>query len=303
MKGSHSMDLNRLSVFLRIVEEHGVTLAAKKLGVPKSSVSRSLKLLEQELGTELLRRSSRKLTLTDAGTRLFNEASRALATITDVESQIVDLDSSVRGPIRITAPVDAGVWILSGIVAEFANLYPDVRIELSLSARVVDLVQEGYDLALRAGPIRDTSLIARPLPAASFILLASPEYLRTHTAPKAAADLSKHRCILFREFTGKGTWSLDGPNGVETVTVSGAIISDDFSVNRALVAAGTGIGLLPGFVFQAGCKDLVHIMPKYSAKAAPMHLVYPQSRYVARRVTLFRDFLLKKLGGKPIAKR
>ena len=297
------MDLNRLSVFLRIVEEHGVTLAAKKLNLPKSSVSRSLKLLEQEIGTELLRRSSRKLTLTDAGARLFTEASRALASIHDVEAEIVDLDAAVRGPIRITAPVDAGVWLLAPLLGEFSCAYPEVRLELSLSGRVVDLVSEGYDIAVRAGQIRDTSLIARPLARASFVLVASSGYLKQHGVPKSAKDLQQHRCVLFREFTGTGTWILDGPNGTETLSIKGAVVADDFSFMRALVLAGGGIALLPSFLYNKQDAALVHVLPKYSGQAPPLHVVYPQGKYMPRRVVLFRDFLLKSLGGKPIAKR
>lgn len=297
------MDLNRLSVFLRIVEEHGVTLAAKKLGLPKSSVSRSLKLLEQEIGTELLRRSSRKLTLTDAGSRLYTEASRALASIHDVEAEIVDLDAAVRGPIRITAPVDAGVWLLAPLLAAFSCTYPEVRLDLSLSGRVVDLVSEGYDIAIRAGQIRDTSLIARAVARVSFVLLASPDYLKKHGVPKLPKDLLHHQCVLFREFTGKGTWILDGPNGPESLSVKGAVIADDFSFIRALVVAGGGIALLPSFVYNKQDTSLVQVLPKYSSQAAPLHVVYPQGKYMPRRVVLFRDFLLKSLGGKPIAKR
>jgi DNA-binding transcriptional LysR family regulator len=297
------MDLNRLAVFLKIVEEHSVSSAAKKLGVPKSSVSRSLKLLEQELGTELLRRTTRKLVLTDAGQRLFTESSRALSSIAEVEAQIADDDTAVRGPVRITAPVDAGVWLLASMIAEFSKLYPNVRVELSLSARVIDLVSEGYDLAVRAGVIRDTSLVARAIRPIPMILLASQNYLQKHGTPKCPQDLAQHQCVLFREFGGRAIWRLEGPNGLEPTAVTGAIIADDFSFLRALATQGAGIALLPSFVLSAKDPTLVRVLPKYSVQSAPLHLVYPPNKYVPRRVVILRDFLLSKLGGKPIARK
>ncbi|UJR78573.1 LysR family transcriptional regulator [Sandaracinus amylolyticus] len=285
------MDLHRVAIFVKVVDERGFTAAARALDLPKSSVSRAVALLEQELGARLLRRSTRTVALTEAGAAFYERASRGLAAIAEAREVVVDLEATLSGPIRVTTAVDAGVWLLAPIIGAFIAQHPDVLVDVVLTGRVVDLVEEGIDLALRAGPIRDDTLVARRLPAVDFALVASRAYLDAHGAPKRVADLARHRCVLFRGVHGRATWTLEGPRGEESLEVRGAVNADDFTFAHHAVAAGAGIGLLPAFVGITG-GDVVRVLPKHSAPGAPFHLVYPSARYVPRRVAMFRDFLL-----------
>src|SRR5512132_2871378 len=157
------MNFNRIAVFVRVVDERGFTAAAQALGLPKSSVSRSVALLEEALGARLLHRSTRSVKLPEAGTAFYEQASRGLAGVEDAAAKVADLQAVVSGTLRITAPVDVGVSILEPVIARFVRRHPAVHFDVVLTGRLVDLVEEGFDLAVRAGPLRDGSLIARKL--------------------------------------------------------------------------------------------------------------------------------------------
>jgi DNA-binding transcriptional LysR family regulator len=292
------MDLNRAAIFVRVVDESGFTAAARALRLPKSSVSRSVALLEEELGARLLQRSTRKLRLTEAGQAFYERASRGLAGVQEAASAVADLQGLLRGPIKITAPADAGVWLLAPLVARFVADHPAVHIELALTGRMVDLVAEGFDFALRAGQLADSRLVARRLRAAALGLYASPAYLKQRGTPAKVAELVDHDCVMFRSERGRARWTLAGPDGPETLDVRGPIGADDFTFLQRMVAAGAGIGLLPGFLCQAGVEhgDLVRVLPAYALAAADFHLVYPSARYLPHRAAVFRDFLVDELG-------
>jgi DNA-binding transcriptional LysR family regulator len=292
------MDLNRAAVFVRVVDEGGFSAAARALRLPKSSVSRSVALLEEELGARLLQRSTRKVHLTEAGTAFYDRASRGLAGVEEAAAAVADLQGSLRGSVRITAPVDAGVWLLAPVVARFVALHPAVHVDVVLTGRVVDLVAEGIDFALRAGVLRDASLIARKLGRADLALYATPAYLARKGTPARPADLARHDCILFRPDRGRATWTLTGPAGVEEVEVGGPVGADDFSFVQRIVVAGAGIGLLPSFLCTdaASTGGLTRVLPEHRGPGGPFHLVYPSARYLPARATAFRDFLLAALG-------
>jgi DNA-binding transcriptional LysR family regulator len=292
------MDLNRAAVFVRVVDEGGFTAAARVLRLPKSSVSRSVALLEEDLGARLLQRSTRKLRLTEAGSAFYERASRGLAGVQEAAAAVADLQGLLRGPIKITAPVDAGVWLLSPLVARFVAEHPGVHIELVLTTRMVDLVAEGFDFALRAGVLTDSRLVARRLRASPLGLYASPDYLKQRGTPLKVIDLLNHDCVMFRPDRGRARWKLTGPDGEQTLEVRGPVGADDFTFLQRMVAAGSGIGLLPGFLCQAGVGrgELVRVLPDYTWAAGDFHLVYPSARYLPQRAAAFRDFLLQELG-------
>lgn len=289
------MDLNRVAIFVRVVEERGFTAAAKKLGLPKSSVSRSVALLEQDVGARLLRRSTRNVALTDAGAAFYERAAPALTAMSEAREAVVDLESSMRGPIRITAAVDAGVWMLAPLLAAFQTKHPEASVEVVLTPRVVDMVEEGFDLALRFGTLRESSLVARRLSPMSFELYASRGYLDAHGTPKRVADLAQHACLLFRAPTRRASWTLTGPKGDETVEVRGGLVSDDFSFVAQAARCGAGIALLPSFIAASTDGALVRVLPKYSQAGAPVHLVYASARHLPHRVAVLRDFLVEAL--------
>jgi DNA-binding transcriptional LysR family regulator len=292
------MDLNRVAIFVRVVDERGFTAAAKVLGLPKSSVSRAVSLLEQDLGVRLLQRSARNVSLTEAGTVFYEGVSQSFTAIQEAAAAVMELEAGLRGPIRITAPADAGVWVLASAVARFGRLHPGVHVDVVLTGRIVDLIEEGFDLALRAGPMRDSSLIARKIGTAATALYASSRYLARHGAPTQLAELAKHRCVLFRATRGRATWTLTGPNGPESVEVSGPLSADDFSFVQRTLQSGAGVGFLPVFIGdrEVARGRLSRVLPDHLVPGAPLHLVYPSTQHIPRRVAVLRDFLVERLG-------
>jgi DNA-binding transcriptional LysR family regulator len=291
-----TIDLNNVEVFVRVVELQGFTAAARQLGLPKSTVSRRVAVLEEALGVRLLQRTTRKLSLTDAGLTFYDHASRGLGALSLGAAAAAELQGAPRGTLRITAPVDLGGNFVAELVARFVRSHPDIRVEVELSSRLVDLVAEGFDLAIRAGRMRDSTLVSRRLGEIAAVLSASPAYLRRRPAPTTVPQLAEHDCLLFRQ-SSKARWSLEGPEGVEEVDVTGPISADDFSFIHRATLAGAGISLLP---YPSAAADLeqgrlVRVLPGYKAPNGTLHMVWPSSSHLPRKVGLFRDFVLEHL--------
>ena len=242
------MDLRRVAVFARVVEERGFTAAARALALPKSSVSRAVTLLEREVGARLLRRSTRGISLTDAGSVFYAKVAQGLAALGEAREDVVALEKELRGRIRISAPPDMAAWMLAPIVARFLDQHPAIVIESELTIRNVDLVEERFDLALRAHGVGDLSLAAKKLPPLESALYASPAYLARHGHPRRLADLARHRCVLFGAQAGGATWTLKGPRATESVQVSGSLSTNDYVFALETAAHAAGIALLPCFV-------------------------------------------------------
>jgi DNA-binding transcriptional LysR family regulator len=295
------MDLNRAAVFVRVVDEGGFTAAARVLRLPKSSVSRSVALLEQELGARLLQRSTRKVRLTEAGTAFYERAARGIAGVEEAADAVGDLQGTLRGRIRVTAPPDAGVWMLAPLVARFVAMHPGVHVELALTGRVVDMVTEGFDFAFRAAPMHDSSLVARKLAPVEVGLWAAPGYLARRGTPVAVAELAQHDCLMFRADHGHVRWTLLGPEGEQSVEVSGPVGADDFAFLQQMAIAGAGIALLPAFLCRAasGAGALTRVLPDRATRPGAFHLVYPSARYLPQRAVAFRDFILAELAEGP----
>lgn len=287
------MDLNRIATFVRVVEKESFTAAADALGLPKSSVSRSVARLEEDLGVQLLQRTTRKLSLTDAGREYFERARVALEGLDEASAAVTDMGKDPRGIVRVTAPVDLGVTMLSDIVARFVRQHASIRVDLVLTSRVVNMVEEGIDLAVRAGKLADSALVARRLASPGLALFASPAYVKRRGRPKKLADLAAQDCVLFRAPSMRATWILTGPNGEERVDVGGVVSVDDMLFARRAVAAGIGVGLLPRLPLGCHTEDIVRLLPDYELAAGALHLVWPSSRHVAARVAVFRDFLVE----------
>jgi DNA-binding transcriptional LysR family regulator len=293
----NGIDLNDVAVFVRVAEGSGFTVAARALGVPKSTVSRSLVRLERALGVRLVQRTSRSLALTDAGKAYYERVRGAVASVSDATADVVDMGTEPRGTIRLTAPVDLGQLLVAGVVASFGVKYPQVRFEVSLTSRVVDLVAEGFDLAVRASPLLDSSLVARKLGGADLGLFASPEYLERRGTPTKVADLATHDFVAFRTSATSGsTLVLTGPDGEERVETHGPIEADDLLFIERLVSQGAGIGLVP--IFFSACaseierQGLRRVLPKWALRGPDLAIVAPSARQEPRRVKLFREALL-----------
>jgi DNA-binding transcriptional LysR family regulator len=290
-------DLNHVAVFVRVVETGSFTAAAGALGLPKSSVSRSVSRLELELGVRLLQRTTRSVHLTDAGHAYYERVARALSGLREAQSAVSDMQATPSGVVRVTAAVDIGVNVLSSLVARFVRKHPGIHVEMVLTGRLLNLVEEGVDLAVRAGKLDDSSLVARKVGTLEARLLAAPGYLRRKGTPKAVAELGRHDCVLFRARRGRGSWELSGPKGVERVDVTGPVSADDFAFLRQMLLAGGGIGLVPWTTCAQDIERgrLVRVLSEYAAPGGALHVVYPSARYVPQRVALLRDFLVQGL--------
>jgi DNA-binding transcriptional LysR family regulator len=291
-----------VTAFVRVIEAGSFTAAAQTLGLPKSSVSRRVSALEKELRVRLVQRSTRRLVLTEAGRAYFERARAALAGLTDARTAVADMSQEIAGPIRLSAAPD-NTGMLAGLVAEFLGRHPKVQIDLVLTSRRVDLVAEGFDLAVRAGRLADSSLVARRLGTTDLRLFASPGYLRRAGRPRALGDLADHRFVLYGPPQERTHLTLTGPAGAETIQVDGPLIVNDLSFLADAVAAGVGIGLMPevyfGWLWKGGRRsprrDFVRVLPEHGVTGADLNLVSPPTAYEPARVALLRDFFTERL--------
>ncbi len=290
------MDLNRIAVFARVIEAGSFTAAAQSLGVRKSSVSRKVAALEKELGIRLLQRTTRKLSLTDAGRTYYRRTRDALTGLEEARQAAAALGAEPRGTVRLTAPGDLAAGV-APIVAAFTRAHPEVRIEVSLTARLADLVREGFDLAIRAGPLQDSSLLARKLADTELGLFAAPAYLAAAGRPRRVADLARHECVLYHSTGGTARWRLSGPKGEETVIVHGRVACDELAFVRAAVEAGLGIALAPLGAFAVPVRSgaAERILPSLAQRSAPVHVVWPSRSFEPAAVVLLREALVSQL--------
>jgi DNA-binding transcriptional LysR family regulator len=292
-----TIDLNDVAVFVRVIEAGSFSRAADQLGLTKSAVSRRLARLEEALGARLLHRTTRRSSLTEAGARFHQRAVHALAELSDASTEIDELALEPRGTVRVTAPPDLGSEYLAPLIARFTRRHPRIEVELSLSTRFVDLVAEGFDFALRGGVLRDSSLVARRIATTPLVPIASSRYLAKHGTPREPEDLSEHECILFGAEQGRARWTLIGPSGERTVSVTGRVRTDDLAFVRALTLQGAGIALLP----LVGAKPaitrgpLVRLLPEWHGPAGALYVLSPSARHVRQAVQLLREYLYVEL--------
>lgn len=290
------MDYNRVALFVRVVKAGSFTGAAAAAGLPKSSVSRSVARLEQDLGVRLLQRTTRKLALTEAGQAYHDAVSPSFATIEEADTAAREHGAEPRGTVRVSAAPDFGA--LASALAQFARQYPKIRVELSITSRYVDLVTEGFDLAIRAGRLEDSSLVARRIAATETALMAAPAYLRKRGKPRSVAELPAHDFVLYRAPGGRATLNLTGPDGEQSVEVSASLVADDITFCRMAVESGAGLALLPIHVAaeSLAAGKLEQVLPRWTYGGASLFMVLPTARQIPARVALLRDFLVEHLG-------
>jgi len=288
------LDLNDVLTFARVVRAGSFTAAARELGVQKSSVSRRVSALEEHLGARLLQRTTRALRLTDEGRVFYDHCQRALAELQDAEEALGGMGARPRGLLRITAPLSFG--FLGPIVAAFLQRWPEVEIELVCTDRVVDLVEEGFDVAIRAGKLPDSSLIARRVGSLPRFLVASPSYLRRRRTPRTPADLAAHDCVSFG--ARRSPWLLQSEGASIEVAVASRLLVNDYDLLRQTIVAGLGIGLLPepDCVQPLADGRLKRVLPAWTGVETPIHAVYPSLRHLSSKVKAFIDHLQVEMG-------
>jgi len=300
---TNGLDLNQVAAFVRVIEAGSFTAAARTLGLPKSSVSRRITSLEDSLRVRLIQRGTRQLVLTEAGRLYFEQARAALGRISDASATVGDMSREVAGPIRFTAAAD-NTGMFARLLAEFVERYPKVQIDAVLTPRRVDLVNEGFDLAVRAGPLVDSSLVSRRLGRSDLGLFSSRAYLRKAGTPRRFSDLASHRFVLMGEANQRNELRLTGPAGEETLRIDGPLVVHDMAFAADAIAAGVGIGLIPtaffGFAAKGGlsstAKNLVQVLPEYYRPGVDLTLVSPPVAYEPARIGLLRDFLAERIG-------
>jgi DNA-binding transcriptional LysR family regulator len=292
-----TIDLNRIAVFVRVVEASSFTAAATALGIPTSSASRAVARLEEELGVRLLNRTTRKLHLTDSGQHFFQRMQAVIAEAEEATQMAVGFAAEPRGPVRVTAPLDLGVQHLPQVVKKIVERHPGLVIELMLTSRRVDLLEEGIDLALRGGRLDDSSLMARKIVSTDLGIHAAPSYLKRRGRPRTLADLARHDCLIYGVRRGPPTWRLTGPRGEESVSISGPVACDDMLFLREMAVAGCGLALLPVGNVSPDVKDgrLVRVLPRYGLTGGGLYLVWPSRTLVPPRVVAVRELLAEEL--------
>jgi DNA-binding transcriptional LysR family regulator len=292
-------DLNEIVVFAKVVETKSFTAAAQQLGLPKSTVSRKVSQLEERLAARLIQRTTRKLSLTEIGQAFYERCARIVNDIALAEQLVTDMQSTPRGILKVTAPVDLGSFRIAELTARFLADHPDLHVHLDLTDRVMDLVDEGYDLALRFGPLGESSLIARRLCGMTLKLYASASYLARHGTPKEPDDLAEHDLLAFVPSPRLASWTLTGPDGATVeLTPSARITSNNLLAIRQALRADAGISLMPEFVLEDPCggNDLVAVLPGWSsAIGSDLFAVYPSVRNLSPKVRVFLDYLADNL--------
>ncbi|MGO9833176.1 MAG: LysR family transcriptional regulator [Polyangiaceae bacterium] len=288
------LDLNDLRVFVRVVDRGGFAVAARELGIPTSTVSRAIARLEETTGTRLLHRTPRSVHATSDGRAIYASVSEAVGTLERATRALEPATRRPKGVLRVTAPTDIGGSFLADVAVAFGERYPLVQIDLALTNRAVNLVDEGFDLAVRAATrLADSSLVAKRLGELEHALYASPRYIERHGAPSSPGNLGAHRCIVFRAKDLAKTWRLFNDKETIDVLVHAHMGGDDFSYLRAAVLAGGGIALMPSLVCakDEAAGRLVRVLPGFEAKGAGLYMLYPSASHVPARVTAFRDFV------------
>lgn len=293
------MDLNLLSLFVEVARTASFTTAGARLGLPRSSVSRSIAQLESDLGVPLFNRTTRKVSLSTAGAALYERVSPQLQELRKAIGSLPEREEEPSGELLITAPTDIGVAFLPEAIAAFRLRFPAVSIDARLTPRRVDLVAEGFDLALRVSlrPLADSSLVARKLSELEMALYASPSYLARRGSIRSPEDTQDHEWVYFRTAPAL-------PPFPKVVRRSG-ITGDDLLFVHASIRAGMGIGFLPSFLAREDVANghLVQLLPRHIVKTGTLYFVYPKGNTVPRKVTAFRNFLLEYLTTRPLSLR
>ncbi len=289
----------QMQTFAAVADAGSFIGAADSLGVSKAAVSRHIADLEARLGVRLIHRTTRRLALTEEGGLFLARSRELIAGVEAAEAELGARGGAARGLLRINAPVSFGIRQLAPLWPEFQHRYPEVRLDVELADRVVDLVEEGYDLAIRIADLPDSSLISRQLATTRIVLCASPEYLARHGEPRHPTDLADHATIAYSYWEGRDEWRFDGPDGEASVRIDPQLFSNNGDTCRAAALAHCGIILQPTFLVgdDLAAGRLVELLPDYRALELGIYALYPTRKHVAPKVRAMIEFLLQSFAG------
>ena len=287
-----------IPVFVAVVENGGFAAAARKLGVSKSAVSKRISQLEAGLGAQLLHRTTRKLSLTEAGERYLIHAAEALASAREAEDAVAQLQRTPHGRLQINTPMSFGRMHIVPLIPEFLNRYSGIEIDMVMDDLIVDLVEGGFDVAIRAGQMPDSALIARILAPSRNVLCAAPDYVEEHGQPAEPTDLLGHNCLHFAYFSDAHQWTFVGPDETVRIETSGNFQVNNSEALREALVGGCGIGRLPTFVAGPDIASgrLVRILEQYRMPSQTLYAVFPERRHLPAKVRVFLDFAIEWFG-------
>jgi DNA-binding transcriptional LysR family regulator len=292
-------NLTNMAIFARVVEAESFTAAASVLGMSKSAVSKAVSALDR-LGAQLLNRTTRRLALTEVGSLLYEHCARSVAEAEAAELAASRLQGEPRGTLRLNAPLSFGVLHIGPALTDFMQRYPDLRIEVDFADRFVDLIEEGYDVAIRiASALPDSTLIARRLADNAMAVVASPDYWDRHGRRERPEALAEHACLTYRYHPNPNEWRFVDPAGAElAVRVEGRLQTNNGHVSLGAALAGLGVISLPRFLCgpYLASGGLEQVMADYMPPPSGIFALYPQSRHLSAKVRVFVDFMAERFG-------
>ncbi|MEO0980385.1 MAG: LysR family transcriptional regulator [Pseudomonadota bacterium] len=286
--------ITRMRCFIQVVDSNGFSAAAREMGRSKALVSKYVGELEDELGVRLLNRTTRQVSLTEVGEAYYKEAAEILQRIDDLQASVQSSHQEVRGRLRVSAPRSMGDDMLNKPMMQFLAQYPDIRLDLRLEDRFVDLVEEGFDLAIRVTQLEDSSLIARKIAPFRTVVCATADVIKKHGAPKVPADLSARPCIIDTNYRYKQNWAFEANGERLSVSVNGPLEVNSASAAREAALADLGFLRTPLFFVADDVRegDLVVLLEEFEEPQRGIYAVYPHRRHLSAKVRAFVDFLV-----------
>lgn len=290
-----------MAIFVEVVNREGFTAAAEKIGLSRAQISKSVMQLEAYLGTRLLNRTTRRVSLTEVGRIYYEGCKTILQDIEEIEGIASEQTTKASGTLTLSVPISFGILHLNEAIPQYIKQHPQVQISLNLTDRVIDVVSEGFDLVLRIAKLEDSSLIARKIAPCKRVFCASPDYLNQHGVPKVPQDLAIHHCLTYSNELKPDTWVLHGPDGIESIKVNGPICADNGDILKTAAVSGIGITLLPTFIVGPELRlgRLQQVLPEYCPPEISIYAVFPSRRYLSAKVRTFVDFLSNYFGDNP----
>ena len=287
-----------MEIFVAVVEAGSLTAAAERFDISSAMGGKHIRSLETRLATRLLTRTTRRQSLTEIGRQYYEQCRRILADVRAADSLAEAMAAAPRGVLKVTVPLTYGVEIFAPAMTEYLTAWPDITLELDLSNRVIDLVEEGFDASVRIGQLPDSSLVARPLKPYRMRACASPAYLARAGTPLTPDDLTQHECLGFLHWGREGLWRLDGEGADENPLRSGRFRANNGQALKVAALHGFGLVLQPEALLakEIASGELVSVLEDYLPEGAPVHLVYPRDRRATPKLTSFIDFVIERFG-------
>ncbi|MDX2240803.1 MAG: LysR family transcriptional regulator [Leptolyngbyaceae cyanobacterium bins.302] len=288
-----------IRAFTQVVNAGGFAAAAREMGLSRSAVNKLVIALENELGVQLLHRSTRVVTPTEMGLAFHERCIAILADLEEAEQAVTQLQEEPKGKLRVNAPMSFGTMHLAPALADFLVQYPELQVQLTLNDRFIDPIEEGFDVTVRIATLPETaSLIVHELTAAPRVLCAAPGYLRDRGVPSHPSELHQYSCLHYGHLAPLNQWTLIGPDGEHTISIQGVICSNNGEVLREAAIRELGITLLPTFIIESELEQglLQIVLPEYHPPKISIYVIYPVNRHLSTKVRLFVRFLQERFG-------